>query len=760
MLNRLLSRLPLIFVAVTLIVVFYRLFLGDVLFWGLPALQFYPWREYMAESLRVGQLPFWNPFNGAGAPLIANYQSGLFYPLNWPQFIVPSPVLMSLTAVLHLFIAAWGMYAFTGRLSLPTVGRGVSALSFGLTSYLVARLGTFPVVAAAAWMPWVMWAALGVLTEFRRRDVAVLAFVSALQLLAGHAQTTWYSMLLTGFFSLFYWLRHNPTHEWRLAWPRLALVVGGLTLGAGIATIQLLPTAELLRTSQRSGGVDYSFAMNFSYAPARALNFLSPDVFGNPGDGTYITKGAFFEDAVYVGLLPLISAICAALAWINRRLRRRPETSLFFSTVPFWLLIAVIAVVFALGKNTPVFPFLFRYVPTFNLFQAPVRWHIWTVFALSVLAGIGTQIWGRGKWLFFGTRLAVAGCIGAVLLALFVAPQIIKPTGDNADAIDVLIKAVAYIGIFGALAGVLTLLQPDRDTARYGWWTFAVLLVVAVDLGWASRHLNPTVPAAFYDDLPAREVEPSRAYWPADVEQAVTFETFLLFDDYRIAAENWQEFRRSELPNLNLRERRTLLNNFDPLRVGHFAAYIDLIEGDSDNRAGLLSAANTARVYDENGQLRIHNWPAPRAWIAESACWHTSERSVINALTSPDWQPHRQVHMLGDGGCSTLPTRASRSPQLLAIRGEANNYEIDVNNESVGWLVIADTDYPGWSATIDDRPAHIVRANLAFRAVEVPEGTHTIRFEYHPTWLLPGALVTLVSLLVMLILFRTHNPNP
>jgi hypothetical protein len=749
MLKRLSSRWPLLVVTLTLLVVFHRLLLGEVLFWGLPALQFYPWREFMADSLRAGQLPLWNPYNGAGAPLIANYQSALFYPLHWPQLIVPSPLLMSVTAVLHLLIAAWGMYAFTGRLGLPTLGRGVSALAFGLSGYLVARLGTFPVVAAASWMPWVLWAALGVLTQTRRRDVALLAFVAALQLLSGHAQTTWYSMLLVGLFSLFYGLRH------RRAWQPLVLVIGGLTLAAGIAAVQLLPTAELLRTSQRSGGVDYAFAMNFSYAPARALNLLSPDVFGNPGDGSYVTKGAFFEDAVYIGLLPLVSAIVAALAWVNRRLRRNPENSLVFSTVPFWLVIAILAFIFALGRYTGVFPFFFRSVPTFNLFQAPVRWHIWTVFALSVLAGIGTQVWGRGKWLFFGTRLAVAGCIGAALLAVFVAPQFLQTGDESAETLDVLVKAVVYTGLFGALAGALTLLQPDRDTARYGWWTFGVLLIIAIDLGWASRGLNPTVPAAFYDD-PQPSTETTRAYWPAHVESDVMYETYLQFDDYRVAGEQWQDFRASQLPNLNLREHRYLLNNFDPLRVGHFAAYIDLIEMNDQNQSTLLAAAAVGAIYTSDGE-RAGSRVQPRAWFVESACGHADTRSLTYALAAPDWQPHRQAHLLAGIDCPALPTRANPRGMVLALREGHNALEIDVQTELGGWLVVADTDYPGWSASVDGLIVPITRANLAFRVVEVPAGAQTVRFDYRPGWLLPGVLVTVVALLVMIVLFRTRR---
>src|SRR5690349_18216233 len=129
------ARLALLILAITLVVVFHRLFLGEVFFWGLPSLQFYPWREYAFDLLRNGQIPLWNPYNGAGAPLIANYQSALFYPINWLGFFLPLGLTMSVTAVLHLFIAGWGLWAFTGRLKIPAFGRCVSTLAFGLTSY-------------------------------------------------------------------------------------------------------------------------------------------------------------------------------------------------------------------------------------------------------------------------------------------------------------------------------------------------------------------------------------------------------------------------------------------------------------------------------------------------------------------------------------------------------------------------------------------------------------------------------------------------
>lgn len=756
--DRLPARVSLFVMAVLLLVLYHPLLSGAVFFWGLPALQFGPWREYALALLREGHLPLWNPYNGAGVPLLANYQSALLYPASWVGLVLPVGSALSITAVLHLFLAGWGMWMFTGRVGLSALGRGVSALAFGLSGYLVARLGTFPVVTAAAWIPWLMWAVLGGLRWGRPRDIGWTALFSGLLLLAGHAQTAWYGLLLTTLFALYEAVRRRPP-QWYV---RLAALAGGAALGVGIAAAQLLPTAELMGISQRANGVDVARAMNFSYAPIRTLNLLSPDVFGNPGRGTYITQGAFFEDAVYIGFIPLVAAVAAVAAWLRRGRPVRLDDR--WGTVPLWVGTVVVGFVLALGDYTPVFPFLFEHVPTFNLFQAPVRWHIWTVFALSTLAGIGMQAWSRGRWLFFWTRLATAGSLGAVVLAIVLAPELLPADLYQTPGVGVLISAVAYTGTVAAAAGALTLLQPDSSTVRHALWSLAVLVVVAADLGWAARDLNPTVPAAFYERLVGLNERSSRAYWPAANADAVMFQRFLPFKDYRVASDNWQAFRASGLPNLNLLDRQPLLNNFDPLLPSHHAAYVNLIENLSEASArpeALLRAAAVDAIYDESGLLQPLGQPALWAWFPVALCWHTDDASLMAALADPAWIPELQAHLIGPGGCPRPAFDAPAPGAVNWLRRNASGtaVEIAVTTETGGLLVLADTDYPGWIATVDGQPTRILRVNSAFQAVEVPAGARVVRFEYRPAWLLLGAVLSAAALLVTLLLFRVTNPN-
>ncbi|NPV67949.1 MAG: hypothetical protein HPY64_12455 [Anaerolineae bacterium] len=541
---------------------------GETLFWGLPTLQFYPWRAYAFAELRAGHLPLWNPYNGGGAPLLANYQTAVLYPPNWLHLILPDVTAMNLLAVAHIVWAAAGVWRFTGRLGMPDFGRAVSALAFSLSGYLVARLGSFPTVAAAAWLPWLFWAA------DRARDggagrVAGLALIAALQLLAGHAQTTYYTLL--GLAGYVVWIggRLQRKDRWRL-WARVA---GGLLLGFGLAAAQLFPTAELYARSVRADGLHYEWTTNFSYAVERALTLLAPNLYGTPADGSYLTEGAYFEDAAYMGLLPLVAAL-SAVGWRVSR-QAIPEGGWLRRDVPFWTGMAIVAFLIALGRNGFLFPLLYRYVPTFQAFQGPVRWLILFVFPASLLAGMGVSYsWGRGPRPVFWNRLFLAaGC--AMIVMGGIAVRWLVPVDSP---LQVMGRAVIGLGTVSAGCAVLALLRPIEKSSRCGaLWEMTVLIFIAADLFWAFRGLNPTVPAEFFAPRPAA-VDAPMLYMPQALQQRLMYEEFFDFRDYRRAVERWPELRAASLPNLNLLDRQPMFNNFEPLVTQTYAEAVSAVE--------------------------------------------------------------------------------------------------------------------------------------------------------------------------------------
>lgn len=58
--------------------------------------------------------------------------------------------------------------------------------------------------------------------------------------------------------------------------------------------------------------------------------------------------------------------------------------------------------------------------------------------------------------------------------------------------------------------------------------------------------------------------------------------------------------------------------------------------------------------------------------------------------------------------------------------------QIDVDSPRAGFVVLNDVWHPWWFGTVDGKPADILRANVLFRAIQVPAGKHTVRFEFKP----------------------------
>ena len=743
--------IPLGILAGVLAVIFWRLLLGEALFWGLPALQFVPWRAYGFDMLRAGHLPLWNPYNGAGTPLMANYQSAFLYPLNWLSIFFPSQAALgwwlSVLAVIHLFSAGLGMWLFIGRLQVSELGRGLSVLAFALTTYIVGRLGTYSTLGVAAWIPFLLWSVHGVIVNGRRRDIGWLGMVVGLMLTAGHAQTTWYGLLVAGFYTIWLVIRHERAHMLRAGAAFFGVIVGIMLAG-----MQLLATADYTLNSQRSGGYgDEELALAFSYSPARTVNFLMPNIFGNPGDGSYLPRDIAYENGVYVGLIPLISAWAAIFAWFRNV--RKPDLNLprYRSDVPFWLMIVVVGFVLALGQSTPLYPFLYRHVPTFDIFQAPVRWHIWTVLGLSVLAGIGVDSWGSGNRAIFWTRLITAGAVGGGVLALF-SPLYLSDDLLALEGIPVLVRAIVLTSLWVALAGILTLLKAENVPERFQplperWessWVVVVLLVVACDTGWAARGWNPTIPSQFYSPLLNVTPDPMhRGYWTTDslnlrlygqrvdidgeaeffdVEE-LGFTPWLLSQDYRYMQVNWETFRRLNLPNMNLLDRRYLLNNFDPLQLSSYAIMTDLI-------------------------------PTDEQLVADGALALELDMGV-NRLYLED-----RVDMLSQAGERAILDGAG---EVIGITDHYNETVVtlaDVETETTLWLM--DMNTLDWQVIVNDEPAFINNSIFQARLVTVPPGDSVVRFIYRPWWVLPGATVSAVGLAIWLVLMlfsqsQTHR---
>ena len=129
--------------------------------------------------------------------------------------------------------------------------------------------------------------------------------------------------------------------------------------------------------------------------------------------------------------------------------------------------------------------------------------------------------------------------------------------------------------------------------------------------------------------------------------------------------------------------------------------------------------------------------------IARGDCWPVAARNICcNTTTPPKYKDQSFTVSI-----SALTT-AGKAGTVQSLQDSPNAVTIRAASESGGFLVLADTFYPDWQATLDGKPVEILRANYAFRAVALPPGEHTVVFRYLPRSFLVGSAISLLTLLV------------
>jgi hypothetical protein len=641
------------------------------------------------------------------------------------------------------------MLVLVRRLGLRPFSQVVAALSFSLSGYLVARGAFFTLIAAAAWLPWIVAAVDGLVEtasegSSRRETAKVIVkvgLVFALQWLAGHAQTAWYTLLFTCIWAGW---RAFMKGRWMNVWRTALMLLAAGAVAFLLSAVQLLPTLEYMVQSSRAAALDSEFAMTYSFSPWRLLGLLIPDLFGNPGYGDYWGYGNYWEDAIYIGILPFLFVLVAIWGILRRG---RPYRHLII----FLVTMSVVVFIFALGKNTPIFPTLFEFVPTFDLFQAPTRWNLVLVFSFALLAAIGAESWrtptGRG---LYWTRLATAGA-GIIGVAAWLGTMLIP------DLESSFVRAFAIAGIWLFIAGLLTLQLPPRVSYR---WSLVVGLLITADLVIAGVGLNPTAPISVYQgrsslsDMLGDDALETRLYMEADLEYELKFERTHRFDTFHNLSD-WRVVRDMGLPNTTLLEGIMTLNNFDPILPARYSYWMEALESMTPSRQQAfleLCGVRWIAVPDLTAEtgIRYQNLEGEggRARLFTKAVQANSPAQALSLVSRGEFSPTDVVVLEGQFEPETFGIDVASWVDLRDT-DDPNRVEIVVNASQGGWLVLFDTWFPGWKARIDGEETRILRADYMFRAVHVPAGESIVEFIYQPLTFIFGAVLSAAAWLAL-----------
>ena len=645
---------------------------------------FLPVYEAFFGALRTGDLLLWNPYQLCGMPWLGTLQGGYFYPPHLVYVFLPAPWGLALCTVLHLGLAAGGTAAFASRAGLSPAASVLAGAVFGLAG-IQSNLQLWPyLLEAAAWIPIGALAVLDLTDGRVARGTIVLGLASGMSWLAGSPQAT-----------VMAWYAWGALLAARLLFARPSLVVaaravagaaGGLAAGILLASVALLPAFELAREGvRRTSALDVGSMYPFGVTPPRGVWRL------------------------WVNAGPVL--VIAALALAPFALLTGP------SALSFWgLAVTMLAITFALGPATPLFE-LYLFLPGLSWFRIPHRVLIVGQFALAIAAGLGLDsVARRLGWPRLGPVLVPA------LLAISTVQGVrqhkaLPPLYDPHWTPYSAAQREAYARIAATVG--------DERV-----WPFSP--------GLGQYSLYPKLPTLTH----LRSIDD---YEPLSLRRQHDYFVFLAEGARREPRGSENQLIRSLNPAPGRAAPATRRRLLDLAGV-RFLIVLPPTKRRADVAAFVRDAGLVAWP-PEGEDLSLYENPRvlPRAFVTYRASRAPAADELLPILARESFDPLAESFVEGDAGLPAAPAAPARGAPATIVRDDPNVVEIEATLAAPGLVVLSDTYYPGWTATVDGVPAQILPTNHLFRGVSAPAGTHRIRFAYRPRSVAIGAVLSLLT---------------
>ncbi len=729
------------------------------------ALFFFPQRRFALEGLRALEPRFWNPFTHEGTPA---FPPQLSYPLDLLQILRPDEAGLSLFLALHVPLAAIAFLLLARELGLPLKAAAGGALVYALGGFLLSTLNLYVYLQAAAWAPAVI---LGLhrLGDGGRRQVALAS------LLIGVAVSTTGIEIVAQAFLVGLVVAARPT---RAFWLRAA---ASLSLGLGLSAATILGVMGLTAESARGAGFPTAVTLSHSVHPLTLLQVLVGNLHGNLRHLTeewwgmnFFPRGFPYFLSLYLGPTTLVLVAVGCV----RAPRRLPA-------------LALLAVLLCLGRWAGLEPVVDA-VPWLRQFRYPAKafFTVHLVAALLVAYGVGALATGTG----WRRLLVLAAALGSVLAALpfvpgvfpgstrWVAAGFFPPDYPWPLRFERLAAVAADARVGGLLVLVAALLAGLVLARRLAPALAATALVgiATADLLRCGAGLNPMVEPGFFRLSPpmsalARELradggrlysldlEASPAYARARQERGASHELW-----------SFAALMELQVPEFNLEQRLPTALSLD--RTMLTAATRILPPGDAGpdalarvlprlRRAGVAHVVSVDPLSDPALEPRLDVRPeriAPLTVHVFRLREPLALRQVARDVrpVPPGSVVESELDFLAEGGTvveGNVSPAEGAIGRVLESRDAPDRVELGVESDRDTVVVVRDAFAPGWTATVNGRPAPVLRADGRHRAVPVSAGRSQVVLAYRPPRLRAGLLLSALSAAVIAWLGR---PRP
>ena len=673
------------------------------------AYQVLPWYQFQAGEWHQGHYPLWDPNHWAGQPLLGQAQPGAAYPLNWLLFSLPLRHGWIRQVYLHwyfLLIHFLGSL-FTYMLCRDLGRRRSASILAGCVFAYGGFVGTndWPqMLNGAIWAPLVFLFLLRAVRGVQPVASACLsgAFLG-LSWLSGHHQIPIFVSLTAGSVWAFYAFK-----DWRIL--RLATLFGLFVFLTG--ALQTLPAYEYGKLSHRWIGLDdpipwnvkvpYSIHSKFSTSPETLLGIMFP--------------GMHLHTDPFMGMLAIALALLAIASCFES------------SMVRLFGAIAVGGLLFTLGDGTVFHGLFYVLLPMVDKARSPSMAVFIFNFSIAVLTAYGLDSLRDKKAALWGPRIAVGlGVVWALVFGIVLVCALIgKPLTENRPLLTALFAVLGAVLIYGYLRGNLA----GRTLGTL--FLFLVCGELSLTFGFLlpSKYEKNRTPylkgmTGLEEVIRYLRTRPSPMRIDVD-DHAVPYNAgdFYGFEQLN----GYLASLSSNIVRLETHTERTQ----QLFAVNYFIGK----QPKFPSQRLMFEAENGLKVYSNPEAF-------PRAWLVHRIEKLNRTDEIREFIGNPQKDMRAVASLQGDLP-PALETCAGNE-EVTVLRHQPNLVQLSSQSNCRGLVILADTYFPGWQATVDGKAVKIYEPYGVLRGVVVDQGSHQIEYRFRPLSVQLGAGFTLLG---------------
>jgi hypothetical protein len=731
-------------------------------------------RKWGMEYIRTAhEIPRWYPHIFSGMPSLGSLLYSPFYPVRFIHDIFRGLLdfFMPIFVLRHLLCGVWAYILLRGFTRTRT-GSLIGAIIYTFPPYLIAltAAGHGGKLSTASYLPLLLLATVRLFRSRNLLNIALLALVTGLMLLAQHPQIACYGFLMIGFFVLYKIITSLPGKRLPGGIPVFVLLVAlAISLGFCLSAILYMPVMEYTPHSIRGShdtANQYDYATSWSFHPKEIATFFIPSFFGFGGE-TYWGAMPFTDYPNYFGIVAMILALTG---FIFSRRRSRC----------FFLFLALFALFVSFGKHfNAVYNLLYFHLPYFSSFRVPVLILVLLILSVSSLAAMGIEFLEEHS---SGSRKTQGGhnahknsttfkrflSVTAVLFGIFAITVILMQRrigasiGDHFSAMGVsseitgrivsvcmklLVRdTIKMITLAGATLCALYL--TSRRIIGFRLLSLLLFVLVIADIFSVNSKLRFKKTTENAIDMHFAETDVVRFLKEDD-------EYFRILPLASQTSSNWYGYHGiSSIGGYNPAKLQIYNDILEKLTLAN-QNVIDMLNTKYLVSTGAIDHPDFTLVFEgTSGKVYENRRFLPRAFLISKIRVIDDPDLLLDALKSPSFDPSKEALLdqpppfeVKPGECGAIEI-TELTPHSVTARAEIKNPCLMVLSEVYF--------HPGWRCLVNGREQEIYRANYILRSIFLRPGLHSIEFIFSPDSYRKGKTLTFLSAGIIIVLFGFH----